>query len=495
MVKNHSRLFYAVIAITILGNLATLGIFFSGTGAKDQSLARILTEIAIVIPVILGTVLITRKVGDKPYAPYISIAGTQLALFVFQVTMTSPELFTCNYLIMILSICYYDVRVSIYSFILAVLTQIAVFILRPDMIPPGPVGAIIGVRFFIYIWAGIASSMGAFVTRTLLDIVVAKSAESAENNSRMKIVARNIEGVASVIGSQIQNQEKIVLRINELSQNQAASLEEISASLEELTGNSQNISETSVSLIKEKDISESGLEDLKSVYATLTQSSEKLSTTTKEISDYTGQTEHHIGQTTEKFSRLETEGKDMANFVKIINEIADQVNLLSLNASIEAARAGDYGRGFSVVADEISKLADETSSNSRQIENIIRNNTSLLDDSRKSVMESSRLIGNLNGSVQRINNEIDGIGKVITDIGRAIAVIGTLNEKINSLAETISSSTGEQKLATEESTRTVYGISESAQEIVSIALEISQVTGVVQKQTQELTSLAGTMTA
>ncbi len=112
----------------------------------------------------------------------------------------------------------------------------------------------------------------------------------------------------------------------------------------------------------------------------------------KALSDDSGEKIQSARRVIEK---LKDESSRIEEITNTINEIADQTNLLSLNASIESARAGEHGRGFAVVADEISKLAEKSISSAREIGDIIRLSVERINDASWQIQETS-------GSLQQI---------------------------------------------------------------------------------------------
>jgi len=115
---------------------------------------------------------------------------------------------------------------------------------------------------------------------------------------------------------------------------------------------------------------------------------------------------------------LESLSSQISNIVDVIRDIADQTNLLALNAAIEAARAGEQGRGFAVVADEVRKLAERTAKSTQEISQMI---TRIQDGSRRAVQEMEGGVVKVNDGVMLANQAGDSVGH-IREAGQQISV-------------------------------------------------------------------------
>ena len=489
MIQNNKRLTRAFLTIFIIANIAVTLIKVAGKGSDYLTYKDIIVQLGI-NGIILGlTIFFSYKFKGKKRSGYITTTGVLSALSVFQYSFYgASELFAVVFIVLALSIFYFDYRITVYTLVLIVITLTVILYFKPELIPSGPASNII-VRYIIFFMVGIGASSGAAATRLLLKIAIEKNDESIKNLMNIKDVAQGVHKTTGFLKNQSQQQDTISLKMSDIAQHQAASLEEISSSLEELSANSSSINEIAENLYQELEITVESVNDLKSVNDRVQSSSDGISESIGDITGYSKQTADYVKDTQEKFNILKNKSGEMSGFIQVINDIADQVNLLSLNASIEAARAGDAGRGFAVVADEISKLADATTKNAREIEKIIFENNKLIEESDNSIRETSLIMARLYDSIKKIEKEISEVRNFINDIGITIKTITSLNVRIHDSSKTIENSTNEQKVATGESSKTVMDIASSAQDLVKISTEISDFSKEINKISIELEDL------
>ncbi|MEK7773961.1 MAG: methyl-accepting chemotaxis protein, partial [Deltaproteobacteria bacterium] len=234
----------------------------------------------------------------------------------------------------------------------------------------------------------------------------------------------------------------------------ATAMEEMNATVLEVARNSQTVSESAK---QARETAEQGGNVISQAVSAM-----------KEVAESTSVTADTV-------KRLGKSSEDIGAIVSVINDIADQTNLLALNAAIEAARAGEQGRGFAVVADEVRKLAERTTRATKEISNMIN---SIQAETNKAVNEMADGTLKVENGVRLANEAGEALGKIVNGVH-------TVTEMISQIA----TSAEEQSATTDEITQNMDSIKDVSKTSVTAIAEAARASNEMARLATELKDL------
>ncbi|UZP66304.1 methyl-accepting chemotaxis protein [Desulfovibrio mangrovi] len=288
--------------------------------------------------------------------------------------------------------------------------------------------------------------------------------QEEQDKARIEANRKNLLAVAEEVTA-------ISMNLASAAQQLSSQMNEVTSNFEETAGQTSQVAtameEMNVSVLEVSQSATSTAQLAEQASGEATQGGKEMGSTVQETKDMSSRAAELAGS----LDALASSAQNIGNVIGVINDIADQTNLLALNAAIEAARAGEAGRGFAVVADEVRKLAEKTMTATREVEQAI---VHIQESTRKAVQ-------GMQETQQRSVRTAEKAG----DTGAIFSMIVQRSEQMADMVRSIATASEQQSATSEEINRSINSINHLSQTIAGRIQEaneaIQEVAGMAHK--------------
>jgi methyl-accepting chemotaxis protein len=320
--------------------------------------------------------------------------------------------------------------------------------------------------------------------------------EVAQLTRSFNTMASNLKGLLSAVHQASENVAASSEQLLASAAQTNTATQQVSASVDEIaSGGEQQLQQVQESTRAISEVA-GGIQLIADTSASVAKSSEETSSKSQTGEENINQAlvqmrtiEKNVGITAQAIKNLDERSKEIENIVVAITNISSQTNLLALNAAIEAARAGEHGKGFAVVADEVRKLAEESNHSAQQITSLIKsiqedtvNTVDQMEFVTKDVLGGVEIIEHTGRTFKEILNSAQNVASKVQEVSAVSEQMAASAQQVSASFETVNSITENASARTQ----TVAGLAEeqsaSMEEITASAETLSQLAHEMQQQ-------------